>query len=98
MVIGRKGLSDRQKVYLYNLGSIFNYVALASLILHALILVHEQRRADIAEYAFAFSLMTEYALSAPYKWDKLWMRVKTIISLTGFAVVVILYSIIYFFH
>ena len=90
MVIGRKGLSDRQKVYLYNLGSIFNYVALASLILHALILVHEQRRADIAEYAFAFSLMTEYALSAPYKWDKL--------SLTGFAVVVILYSIIYFFH
>ena len=97
MAVSRKQLTDKQKVYLYNLGSIFNYVALASLILHALVLVQQQRRADIAEYAFAFSFMAQYALSAPYKWDKLWMRVKTIITFTGFTIVVILYSIIYFF-
>jgi hypothetical protein len=98
IVAGRKGLTDKQKVYLYNLGSVFNYVALATLIFHALVLVHQQRRADIAEYAFAFSFLTQYALSAPYKWDKLWMRVKTIITLSSFAVVVILYSISYFSH
>ena len=98
MVTRRKGLTDKQKVCLYNLGSIFDYVALASLILHALVLVHEQRRADIAEYAFAFSFMAQCALSAPYKWDKLWMRIKTIITLIGLTIVVILYSIIYFFN
>ncbi len=42
---------------------------------------------------FALFTLTSILLMAPYEWDRKWMRVKSLVSMTIFGAVLVIYAL-----
>lgn len=86
-------LTNRQAALIYNIGAIVSYVSLVMLVLDAFHVAQHHLEVTLTRFGFALTWLFGALLKAPYKWDRLWLRVSAVIQILTFAVVCILYLI-----
>ena len=84
-------LTDRQGAVIYNLGALISYVSLVMLLLDALHVAMHHHAVTWTRFGFAMSWLIGAILKAPYKWDRLWLRVSALIQILIFSAVSCLY-------
>ena len=84
-------LTDRQGAVIYNLGALISYVSLVMLLLDALHVAMHHHAVTWTRFGFAMSWLVGAVLKAPYKWDRLWLRVSALIQILIFSAVSCLY-------
>ena len=84
-------LTDRQGAVIYNLGALISYVSLVMLLLDALHVARHHDSVTLTRFGFAMSWLVGAILKAPYKWDRLWLRVSALIQILIFSAVSCLY-------
>ena len=84
-------LTDRQGAVIYNLGAIISYVSLVMLLLDALHVAKHHDPVTMTRLGFAMSWLIGAVLKAPYKWDRIWLRVSALIQIVIFSAVSCLY-------
>ncbi len=87
----REKLKKKQAVILFNIGSIIAYAGIFSLLIHAATNYQQRQSVAASEFGFAILFLISQLLVAPYKWDKLWLRNKTLIYVSVFSAVAIIY-------
>ena len=76
---------------IYNLGAIISYVSLVMLLLDALHVATHHDPVTLTRFGFALSWLIGAVLKAPYKWDRIWLRVSALIQILIFSAVSCLY-------
>ena len=84
-------LTDRQGAVIYNLGALISYVSLAMLLLDAFHVAKHHDAVSWTRLGFAMSWLVGAVLKAPYKWDRIWLRVTALIQILTFTTVSCLY-------
>ena len=84
-------LTDRQGAVIYNLGALISYVSLAMLLLDAFQVARHHDAVSWTRLGFAVSWLVGAVLKAPYKWDRIWLRVTALIQILTFTTVSCLY-------
>ena len=84
-------LTNRQAAIIYNIGSLLSYVSLVMLLLDAVHVAHQHQAVTLTRFGFAMSWLIGAVLKAPYKWDRLWLRVSALVQIVIFAAVSLLY-------
>ena len=84
-------LTDRQGAVIYNLGALISYVSLVMLLLDALHVAMHHHAVTWTRFGFAMSWLVGAVLKAPYKWDRIWLRVSALIQILIFSAVSCLY-------
>ena len=79
------------KAALYNLGSLFDYVALYFLLATAVEMLHASRKPTLNEYAFILITMLSWIMSLPYEWKLRWARIEGIVYVSVMAIKLITY-------
>ncbi len=87
----RERLKKKQAAILFNIGSITAYAGMFSLLIHAATNYQQRQPVAASEFGFVILFLISQLLAAPYKWDKLWLRIKTLIYISVFSAVAILY-------
>ena len=84
-------LTDRQGAVICNLGALISYVSLVMLLLDALHVATHHDPVTLTRFGFALSWLIGAVLKAPYKWDRIWLRVSALIQILIFSAVSCLY-------
>ena len=84
-------LTDRQGAVIYNLGALISYVSLVMLLFDALHVARHHDAVTWTRFGFAMSWLVGAILKAPYKWDRIWLRVSALIQILIFSAVSCLY-------
>ena len=84
-------LSNRQGAIAYNIGAAISYVSLVMLLMDAVHVAKQHDPVTWARFGFVVSWLIGAFLKAPYKWDRLWLRVSTLIQILFIAAVTCLY-------
>ena len=84
-------LTNRQAAIIYNIGALLSYVSLVMLLLDAVQVAHQHQAVTLTRFGFAMSWLIGAVLKAPYKWDRLWLRVSALVQIVIFAAVSLLY-------
>lgn len=61
------------------------------LLLDAVHVAHQHQAVTLTRFGFAMSWLIGAALKAPYKWDRLWIRVSALVQIVISAAVSLLY-------
>ena len=81
----------RHKEIVYNLGAFSSYVSQLFFLSHGISMLISRERPHWSAMGFALFTLTSIFLMAPYKWDRKWMRVKSIVGMTIFGTVLLIY-------
>jgi len=81
----------RHKEIVYNLGALSSYVSQLFFLSHGISMLISRERPHWSTMGFALFTLTSIFLMAPYKWDRKWMRVKSIVGMTIFGTVLLIY-------
>ena len=84
-------LTNRQGAVTYNNGALISYVSLVMLLLDALDVARNHDAVTLTRLGFTMSWLIGAILKAPYKWDRLWLRVSALIQILIFSAVSCLY-------
>lgn len=74
-------LTNRQAAIIYNIGALLSYVSLVMLLLDAVHVAHQHQAVTLTRFGFAMSWLIGAVLKAPYKWDRLWLRVSALVQI-----------------
>ena len=81
------------KELVYNLGAFSSYASQVCFLAHALHLLISGSRPHLSLLTFAVFSFASIVLMSPYKWDRKWMRYKSLIGMTTFSSVIFIYSL-----
>lgn len=81
------------KALIYNLGALSSYISQACFLSHGIHMLATRTRPHWSTTGFALFTLTSIVLMTPYKWDRKWMRIKSLIGMTTFGSVLILYAV-----
>ena len=84
-------LTDRQRAVIYNLGALISYVSLAMLLLDALHSATHHDPVTLTRFGFAISWVIGAVLMAPYMWNRIWLRVSSLVQILVLSAVSFLY-------
>ena len=74
--------NDQTKIILFNLGKLISYIAGILLLYHGIENVISHTKITFSILGFLISTIFSQILTLPHKWDKFWIRIGTLISLT----------------
>ena len=86
----------RHKEIVYNLGALSSYVSQLFFLSHGISMLISREKPHWSTMGFALFTLTSIFLMAPYKWDRKWMRVKSIVGMTIFGSVFVIYILCLF--
>ena len=78
---------------MYNLGALSSYVSQLFFLSHGITMLMTREKPHWSTMGFALFTFTSIVLMAPYKWDRKWMRVKSLIGMTIFGSVLVIYAL-----
>ena len=81
----------KNKVIVYNLGAISSYISQMFFLSHGVHMLISHSKPNWSLAGFAAFTLTSIILMAPYKWDKKWMRVKSMVGISIFGSVLLIY-------
>ena len=84
-------LSNRQGAVAYNIGAVISCVSLVMLLMDAIHVAKQHDPVTWTRFGFAVSWLIGAFLKAPYKWDRIWLRVSALIQILIIAAVTFLY-------
>jgi len=84
-------LTNRQGAIAYNIGALISYVSLVMLVMDAVHTAKQHDPVSLTRFGFALTWLIGAVLKAPYKWDRIWLRVSASIQIVIFAAVSFLY-------
>ena len=85
-------LTNRKAAIIYNIGALLSYVSLVMLLIDAVQVAVHHQPITLTRFGFAMSWLLGALLKAPYKWDRLWLRVSALVQIVIFAAVSLLYA------
>ena len=83
----------KHKEIVYNLGALSSYVSQLFFLSHGITMLMTRERPHWSTMGFALFTLTSIVLMAPYKWDRKWMRVKSLVGMTIFGSVLVIYAL-----
>ena len=86
----------RHKEIVYNLGALSSYVSQLFFLSHGISMLISREKPHWSTMGFALFTLTSIFLMAPYKWDRKWMRVKSIVGMAIFGSVFVIYILCLF--
>ena len=86
-------LTNRQSAIIYNIGAILSYVSLVMLLLDAFHCAQHHQQVTFTRFGFALTWLIGALLKAPYKWDRLWLKVSALVQIVVFSIVSFLYLV-----
>ena len=81
----------KYKEIFYNLGALSSYVSQMFFLSHGITMLITREKPHWSTMGFALFTLTSIFLMAPYKWDRKWMRVKSIVGMSIFGAVFLIY-------
>ena len=81
----------KHKEIVYNLGALSSYVSQLFFLSHGITMLIAREKPHWSTVGFALFTLTSIVLMAPYKWDRKWMRVKSLVGMTIFGSVLVIY-------
>lgn len=90
---GFQNFLGKNKESLYNLGAISSYTSMLIFLWHGIITLLSKSQPKISLLLYAASTLFSIVVMAPYKWDKKWMRIKTLVGMVVFGSSLIIYLI-----
>ena len=81
----------KNKEVVYNLGALSSYVSQLLFLVHGITMLVAREKPHWSTIGFALFTLTSIVLMAPYKWDRKWMRVKSIVGMIIFGTVLLIY-------
>ena len=78
---------------MYNLGALSSYVSQLFFLSHGITMLMTREKPHWSTMGFALFTLTSIVLMAPYKWDRKWMRVKSLVGMTIFGSVLVIYAL-----
>ncbi len=81
----------KYKEAFYNLGALSSYVSQLFFLVHGITMLITREKPHWSTMGFALFTLTSIVLMAPYKWDRKWMRVKSMVGMTIFGAVFLIY-------
>ena len=78
---------------MYNLGALSSYVSQLFFLSHGITMLMTREKPHWSTMGFALFTFTSIVLMAPYKWDRKWMRVKSLVGMTIFGSVLVIYAL-----
>ena len=85
------GLLFRYKEIIYNIGALSSYVSQGFFLIHGFSMLLNRQRPHWSAAGFALFTLASIVLMAPYKWDRRWMRVKSVVGMAVFGSVLAIY-------
>ena len=86
-------LTNRQSAIIYNIGAILSYMSLVMLLLDAFHCAQHHQQVTFTRFGFALTWLIGALLKAPYKWDRLWLKVSALVQIVIFSIVTFLYLV-----
>ena len=83
----------KHKEIVYNLGALSSYVSQLFFLSHGITMLMTREKPHWSTMGFALFTLTSIVLMAPYKWDRKWMRVKSLVGMTIFGSVLVIYAL-----
>ena len=83
----------KHKEIVYNLGALSSYVSQLFFLSHGITMLMTREKPHWSTMGFALFTFTSIVLMAPYKWDRKWMRVKSLVGMTIFGSVLVIYAL-----
>ena len=81
------------KEVVYNLGALSSYVSQLFFLSHGIAMLMARQKSHWSTMGFALFTLTSIVLMAPYKWDRKWMRIKSLVGMTIFGSVLVIYAL-----
>ena len=81
----------KYKEAVYNLGAFSSYVSQIFFLAHGVTMLASREKPHWSTVGFALFTLTSIVLMAPYKWDRKWMRVKSLVGMSIFGTVLLIY-------
>ena len=78
---------------MYNLGAISSYALQLFFLTYAITMLMAREKPHWSTMGFALFTLTSIVLMGPYKWDRKWMRVKSLVGMTIFGYVLVIYAL-----
>ena len=66
---------------LYNIGSVLSYAQILIFLAHAIKLLRDREKVHVVALTLLVCTLFGIAMQLPYKWDKRWMVIKSMISI-----------------
>ena len=86
-------LAFANKEFVYNLGAFSSYMSQLFFLSHGIHMLISRESPHWSTTGFAAFTLTSIILMAPYKWDRKWMRIKSLVGMTTFGSVLIIYAL-----
>ena len=83
----------KHKEIVYNLGALSSYVSQLFFLSHGITMLMTREKPHWSSMGFALFTLTSIVLMAPYKWDRKLMRVKSLVGITIFGSVLVIYAL-----
>ena len=81
----------KHKEVVYNLGALSSYVWQLFFLSHGITMLMAREKPHWSTMGFALFTLTSIVLMAPYKWDRKWMRVKSLVGMMFFGSILVIY-------
>ena len=81
----------KHKEAVYNLGAFSSYVSQIFFLAHGVTMLASREKPHWSTVGFALFTLTSIILMTPYKWDRKWMRVKSLVGMSIFGSVLLIY-------
>jgi hypothetical protein len=81
----------KYKEAVYNLGAFSSYVSQIFFLAHGITMLASREKPHWSTVGFALFTLTSIILMTPYKWDRKWMRVKSLVGMSIFGSVLLIY-------
>ena len=90
--------NETTKVFLFNFGKLASYISGILLLFHGIHNLLKHKSVSLTILGSLVSAMFSQILTLPYKWDKFWIRISTMISLTLNLLTFIIYSYTIYYY
>ena len=81
----------KNKEIIYNLGATSSYISQMFFLSHGVHMLITRSKPHWSSAGFVAFTLTSIILMAPYKWDRKWMRVKSMVGISIFSSVLLIY-------
>ena len=75
------------------IGALSSYVSQLFFLSHGITMLMNREKPHWSSMGFALFTLTSIVLMAPYKWDRKWMRMKSLVGITIFGSVLVIYAL-----
>jgi len=83
--------NEKNKEILYNLGALAGYVEKILFLYHGIEHITNHTKVTFSMIGIIIAIIFAKTLTMPYKWDKFWIRLNTLISLGFYILVLCIY-------